>query len=197
MLSFSFHFLASQQNQLDFLLTFITSSKSISQSMDKMKTLASDLLQKIPRSRTQTRLNVLTYDNIIDWKETRDLSQAKLKEAVDDLDLRRPRSESSLPLFTKTISQALSDNSRKGVQSAILVISDGAPQREIVEYLNSLAKDDDNRRVTLVMTSGKVRDLPADIVVEPKLQIVSGDDSVGDVDAIVQKIKPGDYVKDS
>ena len=170
--------------------------------MDKMKTLASDLLQKIPRSRTQTRINILTYDNIIDWKETRDLSQAKLKEAIDDLDLRRPRSEYSLPLFTKTINQALSDNSRKGVQSAILVIIDGAPNREILEYLNSLAKNDgdskegdgDDRKVTLVMTSGKIRDIPGDVVVEPNFDIVSGDASVGDVDAIVKQIKPGNFI---
>lgn len=159
--------------------------------MEKMKALASDLLQKIPRSRIQTRMNILTYDNIIDWKSTRDLSQAKLKEAVDDLDLRQPRSESSFPLFTKTINQALSDNRRKGVQSTILVINDGAPKREMLEYLNSLATDDGSHKVILVMTSGRVRDIPGDIVVEPNLDIVSGDASVGDIDAIVQQIKPG------
>ena len=156
--------------------------------MDDMKSLASDLLLKIPRSRTQTRMNLLTYDNIIDWKSTKDLSQAKLKEAVDDLNLRRPRSESSLPLFTKTIDQALSDNSREGVQSAVLVISDGAPKREIFEYLNSLAKDG-SHKVTLVMTSGKVRDLDSGIVVEPNLRIITGHAS-NDADAIAQHIKP-------
>ena len=155
-----------------------------------MKSLASDLLQKVPRSRTQTRLNLLTYDNLISWKSTRDLSQAKLREAVNGLDVRQPRSESSLSSFIRTIDQSLTDNTRKkGVPSKVLVISDGAPKREILDYLNTLAKEGSPHTVTIVMTNGKVKDV-GDLVVQPNLRILTGN-FVDDPDKISNYINPG------
>lgn len=158
--------------------------------MEKMKTLASEFVTRLPRSRTHTRLNVLTYDNIIDWKGTRDLSQAKLSEAIKGLDLRKSRSDTSLVLFTKTIDQAYSDNFRPDVDSVVIVISDEAPNEEILSYLNGLARKE--IKVVMVIMNGGVKDL-GDVVIHPGVNIITGGGEDGDIDVdeIDEAIKPG------
>jgi len=188
-LKFSF---AVAQNPKDILVAFITSQSSTVESMDKMKNLGANFLSDTPRSRTQTRVSILTYDNIVDWKRTRDLSNIELSKVVLELPLRKPRSDRTQQLFTESIAQAFGSLKRNQAESVVMVVSDGAPSPQVLEYLNKLQEEKDNKVFLILMKDGVKEISDTGVGIDPLIKIITdGKSKAYDPDKIEEHMKPG------
>ena len=160
--------------------------------MRDMKTLGSNFLSNTSRSRTQTRISILSYDDVVDWKRTRDLSNSELSDVVENLPLRKPRSDRTQELFTESIGQALASLKRNQARSVVMVVSDQAPAPDVLKFLNKL-QEDENNKVFLILMEGGVKEIAdTGVVLDPDLKIITdGKGKTEDPDIIEELLKPG------
>lgn len=169
---------------MDIALVLLTSPQSTSTSISAIKDAASKLVAYYPRSPEHSRLSVFFYDDRLDWKQSRLMSNKELSDRIKTMNVQRLPRFQGMAFYTNGI-EDLQQSNRANAKPAVVVITDKTPSVDMLKYLNELPR---NTEVVLTILEDGVKDLvKGPITLDRNIKVIT--DAENKEDATLNALK--------